>query len=74
MKAITAKIRRALHRCDPIECWCELTPADAKGLDTRPVAETNCWDCGVLAGQRHEWSCREVPADLFIAFLSSKRS
>lgn len=40
-----------------------------KRPDPRPVAETNCWGCGTLAGDKHEWSCEQVPAELFTAWL-----
>lgn len=37
LQTIARLIRVALHRHDPIECWCERTPADDIPCD--------CWLC-----------------------------
>lgn len=69
MKQLLAKIRKLLHRHDPIECRCELTPADAP--DTA-IAPDGCGECYVFPGERHTWGCPTVSPAEFQAMWTAR--
>lgn len=76
MKALARRVRLALHRHDPIECWCELTAADAPqpqpALPVHP-GPTWCTDCWALPGETHQLSCKQVTPEQFHAYLGAQR-
>ncbi|MEU8264430.1 hypothetical protein AB0C02_27890 [Micromonospora sp. NPDC048999] len=74
MKALARRIRLALHRHDPIECWCELTAADAHqpSLPVQP-GPVWCTDCWALPGETHQLSCQQVTPEQFRAYLAAER-
>ncbi|MFG1659013.1 hypothetical protein ACGFIY_21025 [Micromonospora chersina] len=72
LRALARRIRLLLHRHDPIECWCELTAADAPA-QILPVnaGPDQCGECWVLPGKTHELSCPEVSLEQMQAYLDS---
>lgn len=70
LRAIARRVRVALHRHDPIECWCDPTKTDT-ALRILPTNQGpgQCKECWVLPGVTHELSCPEVSWEQVRAYL-----
>ncbi|MGC1213262.1 MAG: hypothetical protein WA890_18580 [Micromonospora sp.] len=79
LRALSRRIRLAIHRHDPIECRCELTEADrypnggALPIHDGGRSGLHCWDCSTPHGQPHELSCPEVSTEQFRRYLAGEQ-